>query len=140
VPHCEGVSDPGLFVTQSVDFGNAPQNDDILEEVIPISNSGSNNTLTITGVSSSGTNPDNFAITDFPDSLTPGETGEITIAFDRKGRVGDFAANVILETNDPDAIDQAAMITVIATVPAGGDADEDGLPDAQDGLYPAINQ
>jgi hypothetical protein len=132
VSNSEGVSDPGLFVIRAVDFGSVPQDDAAHEKILEVANSGANNTLNITGTSLSGNDSDHFSVTDFPASLAPEETGELTLAFDRKGEVGDFIATVILETNDPDAADQAAMIEVTATVSAGGDTDGDGLSDAQE--------
>lgn len=130
ISHSTGVSDPGVFVERTLGFGRIPQSDEVFERILAISNEGDSNILTISGVSTSGANPDNFAITDFPDSLAPGEVGELTVTFDRKGGVGEFSAMLVLATNDPDAQDQSAMIEVTATVPAGGDTDEDGLTDA----------
>ena len=132
VSHSEGVSDPGLFVARSVDFGRVPKDDAVHEKVIEISNSGANNALNITGTSSSGDDADHFSILDSPTTLAAGEVGELILAFDRKGDVGEFKAEVVLETNDPDAMDRLARIEVMAVVPASGDADDDGLTDVEE--------
>ena len=132
VSNSEGISDPGLFVVRAVDFGAVPQDEADHEKIVEISNSGANNTLSITGASTSGDDADHFTVTGFPSLLEPDETGELILSFNRKGEVGDFAATVILETNDPDAVDQSAMIEVAAMVSAGGDTDGDGLSDAQE--------
>ncbi len=133
VSHSEGVSDPGLFVVRAIDFGNIPQDDAAHEKIVGISNSGETNTLTITGGSSTGQDAEHFAVTDFPTTLAPGEVGELTLSFDRKGETGDFNASIVLETNDPDVADQAAMLAVTAVVPTSGDTDEDGLGDSEEG-------
>ncbi|MDB4491676.1 hypothetical protein N9260_01500 [bacterium] len=132
ISHSTGVSDPGVFVERSLSFGRIPQSDEVFERILAISNEGETNTLTISGVATAGDNPDNFTITDIHDSLAPGETGELVIAFDRKGGVGEFSAMLVLTTNDPDAQDQSATIEVTAAVPSGGDTDEDGLTDARE--------
>ena len=65
------------------------------EGTFTIRNLGDANTLEISEINVGGLNPDSFSITDFPSTLSAGETGEVKYVFDSKGRSGGFSAEFV---------------------------------------------
>ena len=111
-------SDPGVVVSANRDFGRLPFVADAQELTIPVRNSGNAQDLTLSAKITAG---DNFSLTSSPDLLTPGSIGEIALAFDPKGSIGQFIGELELTTNDPDAEDQIILIELRASLvdPAG---------------------
>ncbi len=133
VTHEETPSDPGLFIQRQLDLGTVANDPPTIDRTLTVSNSGDSNPLTISAASFSGAQAANFVVTGFPETLDPGESGEIEFTFSNQGNTGDFVAVLELTTNDPNASDQDAAIDVTVRVSSPNeDSDEDGLTDAQE--------
>ena len=65
---------------------------------IPIKNAGQTQSLTISAATFG--DDSNFSVTTLPESIAPGQTGNITIAFNPLGTTGNFSADLQITSND----------------------------------------
>ncbi|HCQ79169.1 MAG TPA: hypothetical protein DIV46_04280 [Verrucomicrobiales bacterium] len=88
-------ADPALSTpdTIMVDLDGTVQGLDI-----PIKNAGQTQSLTISAATFS--DDSNFSVTTLPESIAPGQTGNITIAFNPLGTTGNFSADLQITSND----------------------------------------
>jgi hypothetical protein len=88
-------ADPALSTPDAVmvDLDGTVQNLDI-----PIKNAGQTQSLTISAATFG--DDSNFSVTTLPDSIAPGQTGNITIAFNPLGETGNFSADLQITSND----------------------------------------
>lgn len=78
---------------------------------VAITNIGEEETLSLSEAVLSGPDAAKFTIQESLDSLLPGESGVITLAFEADGAVGNVAATLTLPSNDPVAPSQTVQIT-----------------------------
>ena len=95
-PIAEG--DPSLVTTSSASLGQVPSVPPTHEGSFTVRNLGDTQALTISDVTS--LNPARFTVSAFPNTLAPGESGEIIYVFDSKGESGGFSAVLSLMSND----------------------------------------
>ncbi|MFP6873345.1 MAG: LamG-like jellyroll fold domain-containing protein [Verrucomicrobiales bacterium] len=94
--------DPKLTAGTGLDFGRLPANSDPVNASLALQNNGAANALDISGVSVTGADAANFAVTTHPATLAPGGgTGNIDVSFDPNGRDGYFTAQLEINSNDP---------------------------------------
>lgn len=105
---------PNLFVSATGDFGSVEGGGPITQ-VIKLSNTGASESLTISETTVTGDNVANFTFSEFPASLAPGETQEVTVTFDSKGSFGQFSATLQVDSNDEN--DGALTTRLAALVP-----------------------
>jgi hypothetical protein len=91
--------------------------------------------LEISGVTFTGTNGANFAISSFPATLQPGEAGTITFTFDPAGVAGTFTADCEIASNEPllPAIVQLGIVA--ADLPVAANAYQQAVLDDGPLLY-----
>ena len=65
---------------------------------IPIKNAGQTQSLSISAATFG--DDSNFSVTTLPESIAPGQTGNITIAFNPLGTTGNFSADLQITSND----------------------------------------
>lgn len=90
------LGDPGIAANRTFDLDFSSAGSTI---TIPVRNTGESNELTISEVSVTGAQAGNFTVTDFPATVAPGTSGEVTIAFDPDGAVGAFEADLTIASN-----------------------------------------
>jgi hypothetical protein len=92
------VPDPRLRVTSPtvLPFNGAVQQFDIA-----VTNAGATKNLTVSGATFAGTNGSAFSLVSLPAAIPPGGSGNIRIAFDPAGAIGDIEATMQVASNDP---------------------------------------
>lgn len=100
-PVSEG--DPNLVAPGKASLGQVTAVPNTHEGTFTIRNLGEENVLEISGIDVRGVNPDRFAVSAFPSSLAPGESGEVTYVFDSGGESGGFAAEFVILNNEEGA-------------------------------------
>lgn len=95
IPIAQG--DPALVTSASSSLGQVTSVPPTHEGSFTVRNLGETQALTISEITSS--NPDRFTVTAFPNSLAPGESGEVTYVFDSKGESGGFSSVLSIMSN-----------------------------------------
>jgi hypothetical protein len=83
---------------------------------IPISNAGGPETLTLSSVTPGGVDGASFVVTDFPESLAPGENGSVEVNFTPAGN-GTYAASLTIASNDGIAASRTLALHVAVSDP-----------------------
>jgi hypothetical protein len=91
--------------------------------------------LEISGVTFGGTNGSNFAITSFPATLQPGESGTITFTFDPAGVAGSYTADCEIASNEPLSPAVVQLGIVAAEPPVAANAYQQAVLDDGPLLY-----
>lgn len=106
---------PDLFVSPGIDLGQLSAAEPTFSGILPVSNVGTENALTITGVTASGPDGALITIDEFPTTVGPGEAAEIkyTLAV---ARTGDFQFNIDVESDDVDEADRLKSVPISAAV------------------------
>ena len=104
-----GRSDPALSApnTVAIDLDGSIQSLDLL-----IKNAGQTKSLNISAATFG--NDANFSVTSLPGSIAPGETGNITIAFNPLGANGEFSAD--LQITSDDSLTPARIISISGVI------------------------
>ncbi|MCW1922846.1 choice-of-anchor D domain-containing protein [Luteolibacter arcticus] len=104
------VSGPLLAAAPTINFNNngAPQ-----VFSIPFSNESSTDTLTVTSVTRSGVDEAFFTVDDFPESVAPGGTGSVEVAFSPASS-GPYQIALQIASND--AVSPSRTVTMNVTV------------------------
>lgn len=109
-----GGGDPALLVSGLPDLqglGNFPDGHTFS---FTIRNTGTVNTLTISGVTLAGVDSSYYSIVRFPESLAPGAEDTIEFKLSPAGQVGTFSASATVASNDPEnasvALDLSAKV------------------------------
>jgi hypothetical protein len=111
------VIDPALGAPKSLDFG-AVAKTGTATGVIPVSNSGPNQTLTISKVSVFGNDAEFFTVNSFPATVPAGGgTGNIHLTFKPDGYTGAFSAVLEIVSNRGGIPGTITEITLTAEVP-----------------------
>jgi hypothetical protein len=95
IPIAQG--DPALVTSATSSLGQVTSVPPTHEGSFTVRNLGEGQTLTVSEITSS--NPDRFTVTDFPSSLAPGASGEVTYLFDSKGESGGFSSVLSIMSN-----------------------------------------
>lgn len=94
------TDDPNLAIRSRGLFDDLIPGGGAISKAVPIFNTGSTNTLNITGATLDGTDKALYTVVDFPASLAPGEQGVVNITFDPAGKTGGVLATLELASND----------------------------------------
>ncbi len=112
--------DPDLVFTRDLAFGELTSRDAVTRS-IAVQNGGRSNALTVTSVVVEGPDAAFYTVDAFPASLDPGANGTIDITLDPRGQVGEFTANLRLETNDTSQ--PITNVNLRALTPSTGETD-----------------
>ncbi|RYD48860.1 MAG: hypothetical protein EOP85_02735 [Verrucomicrobiaceae bacterium] len=124
-------ADPELSISSSVSLTSNGQPGDLL---IPFTNSGATQTLTLSGespVSISGPDAAYFQVSGFDNNLAPSSTGNIRLGFDPTlagGGARNYSAILTVATNHPGETSRTVGVRVAIDF-GTNDSDGDGLPD-----------
>ena len=97
-PISEG--DPNLVTSSKTSLGQVTAVPPTHDGSFVVRNLGEANALEISGIDVRGVNPDRFTIVDFPATVAPGATAEVTYRFDSKGETGGFLAEFVIKNNE----------------------------------------
>ncbi|MDA7863400.1 hypothetical protein N9133_02515 [Akkermansiaceae bacterium] len=94
--------DPNLNLGTALSFGDVEQNGGPVTKALNLDNSGATQTLTITGITLSGTNADLFSIDEltFPIDIAPGANEQVTLTLDPLDNMGGLFAQIDIASND----------------------------------------
>ncbi|MEN8755476.1 MAG: hypothetical protein ABF332_05885 [Akkermansiaceae bacterium] len=119
-----GVSedDPNFSHLSDLSFGQIDQNGGPIDRVIPLTNAGETETLTITEINLGGLNANFFAISDLslPLDIAPGESVDLVVTVDPGETLGFLSANVGFVTNDPTTPNLTTIISAESVEPFVG--------------------
>jgi hypothetical protein len=107
---------PNITVSAKKQLGQLDSANPTYSEIVTVRNTGTENTLTITGVNVSGADRALFSVDEFPATIAPQESADIKFTFSPEGRIGEFAAVFEVVNDDVDADDQTRLIEVTASV------------------------
>lgn len=96
------IHDPFISAqTERLEFGTLPAGTATLTKSFTIKNNGAALPLTISGITPSGPDMAAFNVVSFPETLAPGATGTVEVAFDPQNEDGSFVSRMRIETDDP---------------------------------------
>ncbi len=93
--------DPNAKLAPRVPFADLTEASETVSEALTITNNGEEQTLDLQSIRIEGPNAARFQLSEFQSvMLAPGETYSTDLTFDPGGRFGQFAASLIIESND----------------------------------------
>ena len=110
--------DPNLSITSLPDLTALPKTPEVKTIALPLMNTGSGGALAISGVTISGSDASHFSVGSFPESIAAGGSGTLNITFDTKGQVGDFQAEVQINSNDESTAEYIVELRPRVVAPA----------------------
>ena len=109
---------PRLSAPRKADFGSISVATANLPSGFVVHNTGTE-VLEIDSATVGGADATNFTLTDFPNTVAPGEPGVFKVQFDAKGTPGGYVAQLDLVTNDPTEPTLSVELTAGALDPLG---------------------
>ncbi|NCF94364.1 MAG: choice-of-anchor D domain-containing protein [Verrucomicrobiaceae bacterium] len=108
-------SDPRISLAGDEVFGNVGESPGRVEGMVAISNEGATMPLNLASVTLSGDQMSFYEVVSAPESIAAGATDNVVVAFDPGDVFGDFAASLVIESDDFGApltmIDLSARVT-----------------------------
>ena len=110
------ASDPDIRVTSRFDLGQLPTVPEVHDGILSVRNAGEAQMLEISGVEIGGPDADHFAVASdqFPITVAPGESGELTFTVNSLGETGGFESLFTLVNNDPAPEEDSRIIVEVA--------------------------
>ncbi len=111
LPEGEDPDSPIIRV-QGNELGRLATVPQIEEKTLAISNDGKGHALEITSATVAGPQASHFSVApeQLPLSIPPGETIDLEVTFDSRGRTGEFQASLTLATNDFDQQEDGEVV------------------------------
>jgi hypothetical protein len=107
--------DPQLAVASLI---QASSSGGVITVNVPITNSATTNTLSVTGATPGGDDAAFFNVTSpLPLEIAPGNTSNLTVAFDPLGETGTFVATLTLASNDAFKAQEVVTLEVEVALP-----------------------
>ena len=106
---------PDIAITRKIDLGVLSAAEPSFTRTIPVTNFGSDNALSISGVTVSGPDAALVTVDSFPASVGTRGTEEIAMTF-TPGRTGEFDFTLEVASDDVDEADKTKSVQVTATV------------------------
>ena len=115
-----GNEDPNLFVPASVDLGLVQPGQGTQTFMVPVRNTGQENTLMISSVTLASTNPGVFTLQgDVPTAVAPFSAGVVSVVFDPTNASGRETGQITIASDDPSQ--PTTVISLSASVPLSAD-------------------
>lgn len=108
------IQDPRISVPVFFNFGSFPSGSGAQNGEIPLANLGGGETLTLTGLTITGSNAANFSVVTSPPTIAPLGNAPVTLQFNPLGSDGVFSARLEIVSND--ALNRVATINLKALV------------------------